>query len=80
MPLDKALAQSQRHFLRQHGFTGTGFSLDQQRSLQGDRCIDRHTQVVSGDVSFCAFKFHHWCSPCPFAKDRQGTYWHSSYQ
>ena len=44
--------------VRQHGLAGAGLALDQQRTLQRDRRIHGHAQVVAGDVGIGSGKFH----------------------
>ena len=46
------------HLLRQHGLAGARLALDQQRTLQRDRGVDRHAQVVGGNIGVGTGKFH----------------------
>ena len=58
MPLQQRHVQCLRDLFGQHGFAGTGLTLDQQRPLQGDCGVDGKHQVLGRDVIFGAVKFH----------------------
>ncbi len=45
--------------MRQHGLAGARFTLDQQRSAEQHGGIDRHFQIVGGDVILGAFETLH---------------------
>ena len=58
VPFDQRRADRLGDLMRQHGLAGAGLALDQQRPLQRDRGVDRHAQVVAGDVGIGTGKFH----------------------
>src|SRR3990167_5968715 len=58
MPGDQLGAKGLGQLLGQHGLTGAGLTLDQQRALQGDGCIDRQLEIVGGDVGLGTFELH----------------------
>src|SRR5262249_51800288 len=43
---------------RQHGLAGAGLALDQERTLERDRGVDRDLEVVGRDVGARSFKSH----------------------
>ena len=58
MPFDQLNVERLGHFLRQNGFSGPGFSLDQERTFQLNRRIDCNPQIIGGDIILSAFKAH----------------------
>ncbi|MNC87337.1 hypothetical protein D3C83_30560 [compost metagenome] len=49
------------HFDREHGLAGARFALDQERSLERDRGIHRHHQIVGRDVGVGSSESAHVC-------------------
>jgi hypothetical protein len=62
VPFDDRQLECLSHLFGQHGLAGTGFTLDQQWALQPDGGIDRHLQILGGDVGLGAFEIHGRCS------------------
>ena len=58
IPFDQAHAKRLRHLTRKFGLAGAGLALDQKRALKRHGGIDRHGQVIGGDIGVGAFKFH----------------------
>ena len=58
MPLDEWPLELACDFLGQHGLAGTGFAFDQQGSLERDRGIDRHHEIIGRDVGVGSRKAH----------------------
>ncbi|MNP64294.1 hypothetical protein D3C76_1597780 [compost metagenome] len=58
VPGDQLGAEGFSQLFGQHGLAGTGLALDQQRPLQGNRCVDRKFEVVCSDVCAGAFELH----------------------
>ncbi|MNO50669.1 hypothetical protein D3C76_410500 [compost metagenome] len=58
VPSDQLAAKGLGQLLGQHGFTGAGLTLYQQRPLQGNRCVDRELEVVCSDICAGAFELH----------------------
>ncbi|CAM2160920.1 hypothetical protein PT2222_90138 [Paraburkholderia tropica] len=56
VPLHERHVERGRDFLGQHRLAGARLALDEQRTLQGDRGIDRELEVVGGDVLRRAFE------------------------
>ncbi len=56
IPFDQRSIQRLGNLMRQHGFAGSRLALNQQRAAQSHRCVDRHFQIIGGDVIAGAFK------------------------
>ena len=65
VPLDQLFAQTRGYLLRQHGFSRTGLTLNQQGPLKRYRGVNRHPQIVRRDVPLCTFKLHNSPLLCP---------------
>src|SRR5262245_4937972 len=58
MPFDQRRADRLGDLEREHGLAGAGLALDQKRSLERDRCVDRNFEVVRCDIRAGAFESH----------------------
>ena len=58
MPLDQGHAEAGGHLFGEHGLARAGLALDQQGALQSHGGVDRHAQVVGGDIALGTFKLH----------------------
>jgi hypothetical protein len=58
VPGDQARTEGFGQLFGEHGLAGARFTLDQQRTLQGDGGVDRELEVVGGDVGLGAFELH----------------------
>ena len=58
IPGEQRQAQGLGHLFCQQGLAGTRLTLDQQRALEGDRCVNGHFQVVGGHILVSTLKLH----------------------
>ena len=58
MPGDQRPAECARHFVGEDGLACAGLPLDQQGTLEGDGCVDRHQQILGGDIGVGTAEFH----------------------
>ena len=58
MPGQQRQIQGFGDLLGQQGFTGARLTLDQQRSFERDRGINRHLQIIGGNVFVGTLKLH----------------------
>ena len=62
VPGDERRAERAGDLLREQGLAGAGLALDQERTLERDRGVDRGLQFVARDIGGGAFKAHHGLS------------------
>ena len=58
MPFDQVEPERRGDLAGELGLAGAGLALDQQRPLQRDRRVDRHHQILVGDIGRRAFEPH----------------------
>jgi hypothetical protein len=76
VPLDQRRGERFGDLDRQHGFAGAGLALDEERTLQRDRGINRDLEIVGGDVTAGTLETHKIPS-APDARIRTCRYWRS---
>jgi hypothetical protein len=65
VPFDQRGGESLGDFERQDGLAGARLAFDEQRPLQGNCGIDRHLQIVGGDIGAGSLESHrHSCGGC----------------
>ena len=58
MPLDERGTQRFGYLERQDSLARPRLALDQQGTLERDGSVDRHFQIVGGDVGLGSLEFH----------------------
>ena len=61
MPLDKRRKDGFGDLECKHGLASARFALDEERTFEGDRGVDRHFQVVGRHIGAGPFETH--CHP-----------------